>query len=239
MRNAVKTKLRSQTGASLLIALLFFLVAMMVGAVVLTAAATNAGRLARNRQEQQNYLAVSSAARLVKEDFRDTTFTVGYKGVTTITTTTYTDPVTGKTHTEIDKTGPIYSENPEVLAVSDGKLLTDRPMNDLAQLYYSTVDVLNTSTLGALKYDLKFTAENLPDVSGTMEVATLDGARYTITVKLYDSADTNAMTMVFPATAHSSQATTSEINGNTETITTTYTTTVNWGTPTITKGAMP
>ena len=58
----VREKLHSRTGASLLIALLFFLVAMTVGAVVLTAASANAGRIQNNRQEQQNYLAVASAA---------------------------------------------------------------------------------------------------------------------------------------------------------------------------------
>ena len=64
----IRGKLHSRTGASMLIALLFFLVAMTVGAVVLTAASANAGRVKRNRQEQQNYLAVASAAGLLRED---------------------------------------------------------------------------------------------------------------------------------------------------------------------------
>ena len=50
----VREKLHSRTGASLLIALLFFLVAMTVGAVVLTAASANAGRIQKSRREQHS-----------------------------------------------------------------------------------------------------------------------------------------------------------------------------------------
>ena len=84
----VREKLHSRTGASLLIALLFFLVAMTVGAVVLTAASANAGRVQKSRQEQQNYLAVASAAELVKEDFVGSpggSFTDGYRKIVTET----------------------------------------------------------------------------------------------------------------------------------------------------------
>nr|WP_325212807.1 hypothetical protein [uncultured Oscillibacter sp.] len=60
-------KLRSQSGASILLALLFLLVCMMVGASVLMAAVSNAGKIQSNYEEQQRYLALSSALRLVSD----------------------------------------------------------------------------------------------------------------------------------------------------------------------------
>lgn len=61
----LQKKLSSQKGASLLLALLFLLICMMVAASVLMAALSNAGKLRSNREEQQSYLILSSALRLV------------------------------------------------------------------------------------------------------------------------------------------------------------------------------
>lgn len=58
-------KLHSQGGASILLALLFFLLCMMAAASVLMAAASNAGKTRGGYEEQQKYLALSSALRLV------------------------------------------------------------------------------------------------------------------------------------------------------------------------------
>ena len=57
-------KLHSRSGASILLALLFFLLCMTVAASILTAAASNAGKIQSSYQEQQKYLALSSALRL-------------------------------------------------------------------------------------------------------------------------------------------------------------------------------
>ena len=64
----IKRKLNSSKGASVIIALLYFLVAMMVGAVVLTAAATNAGSASHALKDQQEYYAVESAIKLIRSD---------------------------------------------------------------------------------------------------------------------------------------------------------------------------
>lgn len=63
MKN-LSQKLHSQRGASILLALLFLLICMMVAASVLMAAASNAGKIRSNYDEQQRYLALSSALRL-------------------------------------------------------------------------------------------------------------------------------------------------------------------------------
>lgn len=61
----LREKLKSECGASILLALLFLLLCMMVAASVLMAAASNAGKLRSNQEEHQKYLTVSSALRLV------------------------------------------------------------------------------------------------------------------------------------------------------------------------------
>ncbi len=65
---ALREKWNSQNGASVLLALLFFLVCMMVAASILMAAVSNAGKLRSNREEQQRYMALSSALLLVCEE---------------------------------------------------------------------------------------------------------------------------------------------------------------------------
>lgn len=61
-------KLHSQSGASILLALLMFLICVMAAASVLAAAASNAGKAMSNRAEQQKYLTLSSALQLVCDE---------------------------------------------------------------------------------------------------------------------------------------------------------------------------
>lgn len=49
-------------------ALVFFLIAAIIGGIVITAASASAGRLTHLRDEQQAYLTVSSAARLARDE---------------------------------------------------------------------------------------------------------------------------------------------------------------------------
>jgi len=239
MRNAAQRKLQSQAGASLFIALLFFLVALTVGAVILTAAVTDAGRIARNRQEQQAYLAVSSAAMLVREDLREAALTIRYQAVTTKTTTTVMGE-DGNPYNVVTTTGPVYSKLSADLS-GESKLLEDTPKDDLAQLYYSTVPVFSETASAAMEYELKITAEPLPDVFGSIKVDQTDGGRYTITAILYTRAEgdapVNTMTLRFTPAVHETQTTIVNNTDDTETTTTTYTAALTWGTPFITKGA--
>lgn len=214
MIKAIQNKLHSQTGASLLIALLYFLTALMVGAVVLTAAATNAGRLGRNRQEQQNYLAVASAAQLVQEDLRDTVFTVGYtKTITEVIRTENNSD--GSSHTTVEYLPPVYAKVDPALSPKNkllaGNPTAENPMNDLANLYYYLTQLelekknesgasfdLSTTAPTDMEYKLEFTVKDLPDlpiVKGVLEVGkeissppadkTLTAENSTLTVKLY------------------------------------------------------
>lgn len=72
----LRKKWNSSRGASILMALLFLLVCMMVGASILMAAVSNAGKLKSNREEQQKYLTLSSALTLICDELES----VGYRG---------------------------------------------------------------------------------------------------------------------------------------------------------------
>lgn len=92
MRQLIQ-KLRGQSGASILLALLFLLVCMLAAATVLMAAVSNAGKIRSNYDEQQRYLALSSAFRLVAEELAEAKYTGKY------TVTTWKEP------TEWDENG--------------------------------------------------------------------------------------------------------------------------------------
>ena len=64
-------KLRSQSGASLMVALLFFLVCAIVGVIVLTAATASMGRVSAMGKDQKNKYAVQSAANVIVNELQD------------------------------------------------------------------------------------------------------------------------------------------------------------------------
>lgn len=84
MKRAVE-KLHSRRGASLIYALLLFLVASMVSVLVLSASVTAVKRLNDDRKQEQEYLLLSSAARLIKKHMESSMVTI------TTTTCEYTD----------------------------------------------------------------------------------------------------------------------------------------------------
>lgn len=65
MKNRIKDKLRSRTGASITYALLIFLVCAIIGSAVLTAGTAASGRLSQMVEIDQRYYSVNSAASLV------------------------------------------------------------------------------------------------------------------------------------------------------------------------------
>lgn len=69
-------KLKSNRGVSILMGLVLFLVCCAVGAAALTSAASNVGRYSHLRQDQQRYLSVASAARLVRDELCKGTYEV-------------------------------------------------------------------------------------------------------------------------------------------------------------------
>lgn len=75
----LREKLHSESGASILIALLLFLVCCMVAASILAAAMSNAGKSRSNRAEQQKYLTLSSAIQLVADEIQEAKYEGRYR----------------------------------------------------------------------------------------------------------------------------------------------------------------
>jgi len=90
MRRKLIEKLKSQTGASLSLALLLFLVCAAVGSVVLTAGTGAAGRLSRMAETDQRYYAVTSAARVFNDLLENDETAVTLERVKSVTDTVIT-----------------------------------------------------------------------------------------------------------------------------------------------------
>ena len=70
MKKSVFTKkLKSTTGASMLLALAFFLMCFFVASVVMASASVNASRALAQKEEQRSFFAIQSAQNLIKDMF--------------------------------------------------------------------------------------------------------------------------------------------------------------------------
>lgn len=83
----LKEKLHSSSGASILMALLLLLVALMVSLVILSAAISAVKAVRSDREQQQLYLTVSSAAELIRDSIAG-----GSAGYQTETVNHFSDP---------------------------------------------------------------------------------------------------------------------------------------------------
>lgn len=89
--NAVQRKLHDRSGATLTVALLFFIMCAAAGSVILAAATTSTGRLSQLQASDQNYYAVVSAAKLIRDEIDGQTIGVKQTETKTTTVTTKTD----------------------------------------------------------------------------------------------------------------------------------------------------
>lgn len=85
--NAVQRKLCDRSGATLTVALLFFIMCAAAGSVILAAATTSTGRLSQLQASDQNYYAVVSAAKLIRDEIDGQTISVGQTETKIVTTT--------------------------------------------------------------------------------------------------------------------------------------------------------
>lgn len=89
--NAVQRKLHDRSGATLTVALLFFIMCAAAGSVILAAATTSTGRLTELQASDQNYYAVVSAAKLIRDEIDGQTIGVKQTEKKTTIVTTKTD----------------------------------------------------------------------------------------------------------------------------------------------------
>ncbi|MDD4377350.1 MAG: hypothetical protein PHH48_04290 [Eubacteriales bacterium] len=69
----LKKRIQSKDGATIVLALLFFIMCAVVGSVVLTAGSASAGRISGISEKEQAYYTVSSAARLIRDEIEGQT----------------------------------------------------------------------------------------------------------------------------------------------------------------------
>ena len=107
----IKQKLKSENGASFLLALLAFLVAALVCVTIITAATSSVKRVHSDRESQQMQLAITSAAQLVRDTMGETQYR--------ITTVTTTEKGNAKTETTKTAAGVFAQEIKDAIAYID------------------------------------------------------------------------------------------------------------------------
>ncbi len=148
--NCVKRKLKSTGGASIIIALLFFLICCTVGVSVLAAAKANASRLVSQRESEEAYLAVRSAAMLMREKME----------------TSQSQPFT-----ECEE---IYDN-----ATTWKQLSTENPTNSFWKKIENGMYQLIQKESGSESCAFIFQAEDIPDVSANVTISKKEG-KYTL-----------------------------------------------------------
>lgn len=138
----LRRKLDSSRGASILMALLFLLVCMMVGASILMAAASNAGKIRSNKQEQQKYLTLSSALTLICDELAGVEYhgRYQYQQIKHEHTETYADGSsytwTNYEHRYKQETGSVRAVGTDYSVLNEWALQTVLPLvNDLDKAF--------------------------------------------------------------------------------------------------------
>ncbi|NCB62072.1 MAG: hypothetical protein EOM52_00410 [Clostridia bacterium] len=222
MINRIRAKLHSSSGASMAIALLFLLLCLTVGAVVLTAAASNAGRMSHSRESQQDYLTVSSAARLLRDELEGLTYATGEERI-----------VDG---------GPDGGTSSDYLnAMPDSGTLTGLVRSLAEQMFRDQTDYVSRTGEPPGDKTLTVTAAGFDGVSATLSMDA--GYNLAFMCRLTDDSDSYPMTVSIPAQVMDQTVTTSyadnytvweEVEGVLTEVTYTYTVTTTTRTVTVT-----
>lgn len=166
--NAVQRKLHDRSGATLTVALLFFIMCAAAGSVILAAATTSTGRLSQLQASDQNYYAVVSAAKLIRDEIDGQTISVGQTETKTVTTTrtekTENDEngaevtvVEETTKTEYSYSAPVFEYPKDTTA---GVVNTSKTMTGTAITTTTEFDAFNGTDRFFLLDALKHTTQD-------------------------------------------------------------------------------
>ncbi len=234
--SVIGRKLKSKTGISMAIALVFLLLCAMVGTVVLAAASVNAGKLSRERQYYRQILALTSASEVLSKEVKGLTFVGAHTKTETVTTTV---TVNGQdTSTKVQAADPVYEGKNPVLT---GAKLLQGLQDRLGALYVSQQpSLLAGGSVGGGGMALTFRAneeKGIPEVTGNLTLL----PDYSIQVVLRSGQ--NSMTLIYPAQASDSETagkptitTSGDQMQTVKTTVTEFTTKVTWGVPTLKEG---
>ena len=200
----IKQKLKSENGASFLLALLAFLVAAMVCVTIITAATSSVKRVHSDRESQQMQLAITSAAQLVRDTMEKTKYS--------ITTVTTTEKDGTKIETTKTATGVFAQEIKDAIAYID--------------IYGGSAyaDGMNLSVSGT---DLPVIA-----VSFVMTSDIAEPYKLLFTLRAQETGEVLYLTMESSSTTESKTETIQSGSNQTKTVTT-ETTTITWDNPII------
>ena len=250
---SLRRRLVSRRGASIIIALVFFLICAFVGGTVLAAATANGGRIGTRKTAQQDFFSQRSAAQLLQEQF-----TANGSNVLIVTKTTTVVSKTATTGTVYDT--PVVALN---FSAPDGASGISRVLYQAAVRQYLAQNVSSGITLTFRNFKFGGSAEptsvsGFCPLSGTLAVTLKDssGASLSQLASSYamgaDSASPYAFDVLFgdgsSQMALSLPATVQQTNPS-PSITTDYyydyyqtttvtasVTTISWGDPVIAKG---
>ena len=200
----IKQKLKSENGASFLLALLAFLVAAMVCVTIITAATSSVKRVHSDRESQQMQLAITSAAQLVRDTMGETQYR--------ITTVTTTEKGNAKTETTKTAAGVFAQEIKDAIAYID------------IHGGSAYADGMNLSVSGT---DLPVIA-----VSFVMTSDIAEPYKLLFTLRAQETGDVLYLTMESSSTMESKTETIQSGSNQTKTVTT-ETTTITWDNPII------
>lgn len=200
----IKQKLKSENGASFLLALLAFLVAAMVCVTIITAATSSVKRVHSDRESQQMQLAITSAAQLVRDTMGETQYR--------ITTVTTTEKGNAKTETTKTAAGVFAQEIKDAIAYID------------IHGGSAYADGMNLSVSGT---DLPVIA-----VSFVMTSDIAEPYKLLFTLRAQETGEVLYLTMESSSTTESKTETIQSGSNQTKTVTT-ETTTITWDNPII------
>lgn len=151
-------RLKNNSGATILMALLLTLLATAVGAAVLTAAVSAAHHLRSDREAQQNYLTVSSAAELIRDSINGQT----YKRTLTVTREAITDEHGNVTYPVSSNTEVIHPKG-IIKAWLDACMENSEGTSDLYAAFRPCSDIITVTVgdtaAGLQQVQAKFSAE--------------------------------------------------------------------------------
>ena len=159
MRNRIKAKLRSRTGASITFALLLFLVCTVLCSVIIAAATAASGRMSRIAEMDQRYYAVTSAAEMLKQLF-DGKSAVIEKKIAGTRTETYQSGLVSSSTTYDDNDFELYVDSDEVGTSPS----FDSILSDAAYRYFQ----MNQPS--ALPVERTFNIQSSDDIIGALNI---------------------------------------------------------------------
>lgn len=235
-------KLKSRRGMSIIMGLLLLLVCATVGAAALTSAASNAGRHTHMRQDQQRYLAVSSAAQLVRDKLCAGEYTASASLTETYTRVRRGPNAEGNYYWVT--TGPDYGMERLTDNQYDGEFapwLEERldglfQAQEVEPSWWSQVGNTQPASPGPIQYtDLAVQVDGEDPLLSQVKWELTMGESYTITARFWleetKSGKTSTYyntTLLIPAKVTSAETTSSGKSGNSSWSTVTQKVTVTW-----------